>query len=230
MKNWLYTFQRYTGVIAFAYIGWHVYHATLGLRTGCRRTAKVGAGRCGIRGLSLSWSWGWWLRHFILGVGIWNFSLQVGTGSDRRERNGAAGQLGAAVGVIFSLVGILIVASFSVQLASLRFVFNAEMRQPKIIVVGGGLAGPDGHDSCGRGGACRWSFFFRSCRVKRSHSVLRAKAGLTRRRIKRARAILRRSTLTTRFYGGDFLANQTAGEAHVRKRRRELSICWTAWA
>jgi len=25
VKNWLYTFQRYTGLIAFAYIGWHVY-------------------------------------------------------------------------------------------------------------------------------------------------------------------------------------------------------------
>lgn len=24
--NWLYTLQRYTGIIAFAYIGWHVYH------------------------------------------------------------------------------------------------------------------------------------------------------------------------------------------------------------
>jgi succinate dehydrogenase / fumarate reductase cytochrome b subunit len=23
--NWLYTFQRYTGLIAFAYIGWHLY-------------------------------------------------------------------------------------------------------------------------------------------------------------------------------------------------------------
>src|SRR3954452_4260022 len=25
-RNWLYTLQRYTGLIAFAYIGWHVYH------------------------------------------------------------------------------------------------------------------------------------------------------------------------------------------------------------
>jgi succinate dehydrogenase / fumarate reductase cytochrome b subunit len=24
--NWMYTVQRYTGLIAFAYIGWHVYH------------------------------------------------------------------------------------------------------------------------------------------------------------------------------------------------------------
>ena len=24
--NWMYTLQRYTGLIAFAYIGWHVYH------------------------------------------------------------------------------------------------------------------------------------------------------------------------------------------------------------
>jgi succinate dehydrogenase / fumarate reductase cytochrome b subunit len=25
-RNWLYSIQRYTGLIAFAYIGWHVYH------------------------------------------------------------------------------------------------------------------------------------------------------------------------------------------------------------
>src|SRR6266849_10155991 len=25
VKNWLYTFQRYTGLVAFVYIGWHVY-------------------------------------------------------------------------------------------------------------------------------------------------------------------------------------------------------------
>jgi hypothetical protein len=48
---------------------------------------------------------------FHLGVGIWNFLCKWGLAATVRAQR-VAGQLGTAVGIIFSLVGILIVASF----------------------------------------------------------------------------------------------------------------------
>jgi succinate dehydrogenase / fumarate reductase cytochrome b subunit len=48
---------------------------------------------------------------FHLGVGIWNFLCKWGLAATARAQR-VAGQLGAAVGVVFSLVGILIVVSF----------------------------------------------------------------------------------------------------------------------
>jgi len=63
-ENWLYTFQRYTGVIAFAYIGWHVYTqrwVTHGLSTYgevAQQMRNPWAFRFHVVGV--------WLRHFIL--------------------------------------------------------------------------------------------------------------------------------------------------------------------
>jgi len=48
---------------------------------------------------------------FHLGVGIWNFLCKWGLAATAPAQR-AAGQLGAAVGVVFSLVGVLIVVSF----------------------------------------------------------------------------------------------------------------------
>jgi succinate dehydrogenase / fumarate reductase cytochrome b subunit len=48
---------------------------------------------------------------FHLGVGIWNFLCKWGLAATARAQR-AAGQLGVAVGLVFTCVGILIVLSF----------------------------------------------------------------------------------------------------------------------
>jgi succinate dehydrogenase / fumarate reductase cytochrome b subunit len=109
VKNWLYTFQRYTGIIAFAYIGWHVYTQrwlTHGMSTYAEMAQQ----------LLNPWALAFMIvgilaSSFHLGVGIWNFLCKWGLAATVRAQR-AAGQLGIAVGVVFSLVGILIVLSF----------------------------------------------------------------------------------------------------------------------
>src|SRR6266851_6731979 len=71
VKNWLYTFQRYTGLIAFAYIGWHVYTQrwlTHGMSTYAEMAQQ----------LLNPWALAFMIvgvvaSSFHLGVGIWNF-------------------------------------------------------------------------------------------------------------------------------------------------------------
>jgi succinate dehydrogenase / fumarate reductase cytochrome b subunit len=109
VKNWLYTFQRYTGLIAFVYIGWHIYTQrwlTHGMSTYDEVAQQM-------RSL---WAFAFMVvgivaTSFHLGVGIWNFLCKWGLAATARAQR-AAGQLGAAVGIAFSLVGVLIVVSF----------------------------------------------------------------------------------------------------------------------
>ena len=109
VKNWLYTSQRYTGLIAFVYIGWHVY---------TQRWLTHGMSTYGEMAQQLVNPWalvfmivGVVASSFHLGVGVWNFLCKWGLAATVRAQR-AAGQLGAFVGIVFSLVGILIVMSF----------------------------------------------------------------------------------------------------------------------
>jgi succinate dehydrogenase / fumarate reductase cytochrome b subunit len=109
VKNWLYTLQRYTGLIAFAYIGWHLYTERW-LTHGKSNYASVASD------MTNPWYVAFFLAgvlasSFHLGVGIWNFLCKWGLAATVRAQR-AAGQLGVAVGLIFSVVGVLIVASF----------------------------------------------------------------------------------------------------------------------
>ncbi len=109
VKNWLYTLQRYTGLIAFAYIGWHLYTERW-LTHGRSTYATVE------RDLRNPWYLAFFLvgvlaSSFHLGVGIWNFLCKWGLAATARAQR-AAGQLGVLVGVTFSLVGVLILLSF----------------------------------------------------------------------------------------------------------------------
>ena len=107
--NWMFMLQRYTGLIAFVFIGWHVY--TERFLTGGRSTyASVASDLANP----------WYLAFFVigivvssfhLGVGIWNFLCKWGLAATVRAQR-AAGGLGIIVGVVFSLVGILILISF----------------------------------------------------------------------------------------------------------------------
>jgi succinate dehydrogenase / fumarate reductase cytochrome b subunit len=109
VKNWLYTFQRYTGLIALAYVGWHVYTQRW-LTHGMSTYSEVA------QQMRSPWAFSFMIvgivaSSFHLGVGIWNFLCRWGLAATVRAQR-AAGQLGAAVGVVFSVVGVLIVVSF----------------------------------------------------------------------------------------------------------------------
>ncbi len=105
----MYTFQRYTGLITFAYIGWHLYTERW-LTHGKSTYASVAEDMTHPLYLAF-FVIGIAAASFHLGVGIWNFLCKWGLAATVRAQS-AAGKLGVAVGVGFSLVGILIVLSF----------------------------------------------------------------------------------------------------------------------
>ncbi len=109
MANWLYTLQRWTGIIAFAYIIWHVWlerFATHGIST----YAGV-AHDFANPYYAVFYVIGILAASFHLGNGIWNFCCKWGIAVTPRAQR-AAGWLGAFVGVTFAVVGLLIVAGF----------------------------------------------------------------------------------------------------------------------
>jgi succinate dehydrogenase / fumarate reductase, cytochrome b subunit len=109
VKNWLYTLQRYTGLIAFVYIAWHLY--TERWLTHGHSTYESVA-----QDLSNPLFFAFMLigvlaSSFHLGVGIWNFLCKWGLAATVRAQR-AAGQFGVLVALAFSLVGVLILVSF----------------------------------------------------------------------------------------------------------------------
>jgi succinate dehydrogenase / fumarate reductase cytochrome b subunit len=107
--NWLYTTQRYTGLIAFAYIGWHLYTERW-LTHGKSTYADVEDLLQNPYALAFMFI-GVLASSFHLGVGIWNFLCKWGLAATVKAQR-AAGALGATVGFAFSLIGVLIVLSF----------------------------------------------------------------------------------------------------------------------
>lgn len=106
MANWMYTLQRWTGLIAFVFIGWHVYTERF-LTQGKSTYADVER--------ALSDPLYFWLyvvgivaTSFHLGNGIWNFLCKWGIATSARAQRGAA-WFGALVGVTFTAVGLAIV-------------------------------------------------------------------------------------------------------------------------
>src|SRR5260370_12646264 len=107
--NWLYVAEGYTGLVAFAYIGWHLY-----------TERWLTHGRSTYANVAEDMQNPWYLAFFIagvlassfhLGVGIWNFLCKWGLAATVKAQQ-APGRLGALVGVRFSAVGILIIISF----------------------------------------------------------------------------------------------------------------------
>ena len=107
--NWLYSLQRTTGLVAFVYIGWHVYverFVTHG------KSTYAGVEHLLENPYALAFmAVGVVASSFHLGVGIWNFLCKWGLAATVQAQR-AAGQLGVLVGVTFSLVGLLILVSF----------------------------------------------------------------------------------------------------------------------
>jgi succinate dehydrogenase / fumarate reductase cytochrome b subunit len=107
--NWLYSTQRYTGLIAFVYIGWHLYTQRW-LTHGKSTYVEVQ------HFFQNPWFLAFTLigvlaSSFHLGIGIWNFMCKWGLAATANAQR-LAGRLGIAVALIFSLVGVLILIGF----------------------------------------------------------------------------------------------------------------------
>lgn len=109
VKNWMYTMLRYTGLVSFAYIVWHLY-----------TERWLTHGRSTYLTVERDLQNPWYLAFFVigilatsfhLGVGIWNFLCKWGLAATVRAQT-AAGRLGVFVGLSLGVVGILILISF----------------------------------------------------------------------------------------------------------------------
>jgi len=109
MSNWLYVLQRWTGIIAFVFIGWHVWTERFG--TGGMSTYADVAGSMRNPYYLAFYVIGILAASFHLGNGVWNFACKWGIAVSVRSQR-AFGWLGAAVAVAFSVSGLLIIAGF----------------------------------------------------------------------------------------------------------------------
>ena len=107
--NWLYATQRYTGLIAFLYIAWHLYTQRW-LTHGRSTYGEVQHFFMNPYFLAFT-AIGVLASSFHLGIGIWNFLCKWGLAATVKAQR-AAGQLGMVVAITFSLVGVLILVSF----------------------------------------------------------------------------------------------------------------------
>src|SRR5213082_1019735 len=71
--NWMYTLQRYTGMIAFAYIGWHVWHTRF---AGVDLHANPGAS---FGKVQLELAHAWQFAFYIVGLltACWHFAYGI---------------------------------------------------------------------------------------------------------------------------------------------------------
>jgi succinate dehydrogenase / fumarate reductase cytochrome b subunit len=109
MANWMYVLQRWTGIIAFAYIIWHVWTERF-LTEGKTAYAEV------VHTMSDPWVVTFYVvgilaASFHLGNGLWNFFCKWGIAVTPRAMRVAA-WLGGLVAVAFSIVGLAIIMSF----------------------------------------------------------------------------------------------------------------------
>ncbi len=121
VRNWLYTLQRWTGLVAFLYIGWHLY-----------TERWITHGRSTYATVANDLLNPWYLAFFVvgvlassfhLGVGIWNFLCKWGLAATAKAQR-TAGQFGIVVAVAFSLVGVLILLSFRLNWHPFAFYYN----------------------------------------------------------------------------------------------------------
>ena len=107
--NWMYTLQRWTGLVAFGFIGWHVYTERF-LTHGKSTYEDVQHAVANPYYLAF-YLVGIVAASFHLGNGLWNFVCKWGLAATAHSQR-AAGYLGAVVAVAFSVVGVAIVMSF----------------------------------------------------------------------------------------------------------------------
>ncbi len=102
MSNWMYVLQRWTGMIALVFIAWHVYTERF-----------VGRGVTAYADVQQSMRNPWFVTFYLIGIiaasfhlgnGLWNFACKWGIAVSVRAQR-AAGWFGAAVAVLFTLMG-----------------------------------------------------------------------------------------------------------------------------
>jgi succinate dehydrogenase / fumarate reductase cytochrome b subunit len=109
MANWMYVLQRWTGILVFAYIIWHVWTERF-LTEGKTTYTEV------VQTMSNPWVVAFYVvgilaASFHLGNGLWNFCCKWGIAVTPRAMRVAA-WFGGLVAVAFSIVGLAIIVSF----------------------------------------------------------------------------------------------------------------------
>jgi succinate dehydrogenase / fumarate reductase cytochrome b subunit len=106
MANWLYVLQRWTGIIAFIFIGWHLYTERF-----------LGHGVTSYADVQRNMMNPWYVAFYIVGVtassfhlgnGLWNFACKWGIAVSANAQR-LAGWVGAAVAIAFTVAGVAIV-------------------------------------------------------------------------------------------------------------------------
>lgn len=109
MSNWMYLLQRWTGIVALVFIGWHVYTERF-----------LTHGRSTYEGVAESMAHPWILASYLMGVlaasfhlgnGVWNFVCKWGIAVTPRGQRWW-GWFGAVIAVALGLVGVMIAAGF----------------------------------------------------------------------------------------------------------------------
>ncbi len=116
--NWMYVLQRWTGLVAFVFIGWHVYLERF-----------LTQGKSDYFDVSATLANPLFLGFYVVGIlavsyhfgnGLWQFAnkwgLVVGRGAQRK-----AAWAAGTIGVLFALVGLAIVFSFVFQWHPFQF-------------------------------------------------------------------------------------------------------------
>jgi succinate dehydrogenase / fumarate reductase cytochrome b subunit len=116
--NWMYVMQRWTGLVAFVFIGWHVYVERF-----------LTQGRSNYFDVVTTLSNPLYLSFYIIGIlavsfhfgnGLWQFSNKWGLAVGARAQRKAA-WIAGAIGVLFAVVGLLIVFAFHYQWQPFQF-------------------------------------------------------------------------------------------------------------
>jgi succinate dehydrogenase cytochrome b subunit len=116
--NWMYVLQRWTGLIAFVFIGWHVYMERF-----------LTQGRSTYLDVVTTMSNPLYLVFYVVGIlavsfhfgnGLWQFSNKWGLVVGRKAQRKAAWVAGT-IGVLCAVVGLLIIIAFATQWQPFRF-------------------------------------------------------------------------------------------------------------
>jgi succinate dehydrogenase / fumarate reductase, cytochrome b subunit len=109
MANWMYLLQRWTGIVAFAFIGWHVYTERFATH-----------GRSTYQGVAGAMMHPWYFAFYIVGVlaasfhlgnGVWNFACKWGIAVSPRGQRWWA-WFGALTAVVFAFLGVMVAVGF----------------------------------------------------------------------------------------------------------------------
>jgi len=107
--NWMFTLQRWTGLVAFFFIGWHLY--TERFLTQGKSTYDIV-----FQDMQGTWFFAFFLLGVVacsihLGVGVWNFTCKWGLAATTRSQR-AAGYLGVCVAILMLVMSVTIVVCF----------------------------------------------------------------------------------------------------------------------